>query len=53
MIYYGQLLKDFTLKSKYKNRIGVTKVIFEEKAENYIKKQKNKDIPLYPNTNLL
>ena len=37
MIYYTQLLKDFTLKSKYRNRIGVTKVIFEEKAENYIK----------------
>ena len=37
MTYYVQLLKDFTLKSKYKNRIGVTKVIFEEKAENYIR----------------
>ena len=37
MIYYVQLLKDFTLKSKYKNRIGVTKVIIEEKAENYIR----------------
>ena len=36
MTYYVQLLKDFSLKSKYKNRIGITKVIFEEKAENYI-----------------
>tara|TARA_B100001123_G_C15307578_1_gene1023235 strand:+ start:131 stop:1285 length:1155 start_codon:yes stop_codon:yes gene_type:complete len=36
MNYYSQLLKDFKLKLKYKNRIGVTKVIFEENAKNYI-----------------
>jgi hypothetical protein len=36
MTYYVKLLKDFSLKTKYKNRIGITKVIFEEKAENYI-----------------
>ena len=36
MNYYAQLLKDFKLKLKYKNRIGVTKVIFEENAKNYI-----------------
>ena len=43
--YYLQLLSNFKLKSKFKNRIGVTKVIFEENAKKNLKKYVNeKDI---------
>lgn len=41
--YYLELLSNFTLQSKYKNRIGVTKVIFEDNANDYFKKNMNKD----------
>ena len=43
--YYFQLLSNFKLKSKYKNRIGVTNIIFEENAKEYFNKNlKQKDI---------
>ena len=43
--YYLQLLSNFKLKSKFKNRIGVTNVIFEENAKKNLKKYINeKDI---------
>ena len=41
--YYLELLSNFTLQSKYKNRIGVTEVIFEDNASDYFKKNMNKD----------
>lgn len=41
--YYLELLSNFTLQSKYKNRIGVTEVIFEDNANDYFKKNMNKD----------
>ena len=41
--YYFDLLKNFNLQSKYKNRIGVTDVIFEDNAREYFKKNMNKD----------
>ena len=45
MKYFVQLVDKFELKNKYNNRIGVTKVIFEEKAQNFISKnKKNNDI---------
>ena len=45
MQYFLQLINNFELKNKYNNRIGVTEVIFEEKAETYINKNsKNNDI---------
>jgi len=42
MKYFVQLVDKFELKNKYNNRIGVTKVIFEEKAKTFI--SKNNDI---------
>ena len=43
--YYLKLLNNFKLKSKFKNRIGVTNVIFEENAQKNLKKYINeKDI---------
>ena len=45
MEYFLQLVNNFELKNKYKNRIGVTKVIFEENAENFINQNtQNNDI---------
>ena len=45
MKYFVQLVDKFELKNKYNNRIGVTKVIFEEKAKSFISKnKKNNDI---------
>ena len=45
MQYFLQLINNFELKNKYNNRIGVTEVLFEEKAETYINKNsKNNDI---------
>ena len=45
MKHFLQIIQNFNLKTKYKNRIGVTKVIFEKKAEDYImKNSKNNDI---------
>jgi len=45
MKYFLQVVQNFNLKTKYKNRIGVTKVIFDKNAENYIiKNSKNNDI---------
>jgi hypothetical protein len=45
MKYFVQLVNKFELKNKYNNRIGVTKVIFEEKAKAFISKnEKNNDI---------
>jgi len=41
--YYFDLLKNFNLQNKYKNRIGVTNVIFEDNAKEYFKKNMNKD----------
>ena len=38
MQYFLQLVNNFELKNKYNNRIGITKVIFEEKAKTYISK---------------
>ena len=31
--YYFELLNNFTLKSKFKNRIGITEVNFEDNAK--------------------
>ena len=39
---YKMLLDNFTFKSKYNNRIGITKVIFEDNAKNYIEKSFDK-----------
>ena len=45
MKYFVELVNKFELKNKYNNRIGVTKVIFEEKAKTFISKNtKNNDI---------
>ena len=45
MKYFVELVNKFELKNKYNNRIGVTKVIFEEKAKAFISKnKKNNDI---------
>ena len=45
MNYFLQLINNFNLKNKYNNRIGVTKVIFEEKAKIFIaKNSKSNDI---------
>tara|TARA_B100000953_G_scaffold281702_1_gene259335 strand:- start:303 stop:1454 length:1152 start_codon:yes stop_codon:yes gene_type:complete len=45
MKYFFEIVQNFNLKTKYKNRIGVTKVILEKNAENYIlKNSKNNDI---------
>ena len=45
MKYFLQVVQNFNLKTKYKNRIGVTKVIFDKNAENYIiKNSKNNDV---------
>lgn len=45
MKHFLQVTQNFNLKTKYKNRIGVTKVIFEKKAEDYImKNSKNNDV---------
>ena len=41
--YYLELLSNFTLQSKYNNRIGVTEVIFEDNANDYFMKNMNKD----------
>jgi len=35
---YRNLLSNFNLKNKYNNRIGITKVIFEDNAKKYIEK---------------
>jgi hypothetical protein len=40
MKYFVQLVDKFELKNKYNNRIGVTKVIFEEKAKTFISRNK-------------
>ena len=43
--YFLQLVNNFELKNKYNNRIGVTKVVFEENAENFINQNtQNNDI---------
>lgn len=43
--YYYELLNNFTLKSKFKNRIGITEVNFEDNAkENFKKYLDEKDI---------
>ena len=43
--YYYELLNNFTLKSKFKNRIGITEVNFEDNAKKNFKKYLNeKDI---------
>ena len=43
--YYYELLNNFTLKSKFKNRIGITNVNFENNAkENFKKYLNDKDI---------
>ena len=47
--YYLELLSNFTLQSKYKNRIGVTEVIFEDNANDYFKKNMNKDDIFFKN----
>ena len=39
---YKTLLENFSFKSKYKNRIGITKVMFEDNAKKYIEKNYNK-----------
>jgi len=39
---YKMLLDNFTFKSKYNNRIGITKVIFEDNAKAYIDKSFDK-----------
>ncbi len=45
MKYFLQLINKFDLKNKYNNRIGVTKVIFEDKAKGFISQNtKNSDI---------
>tara|TARA_Y100001970_G_scaffold248104_1_gene317390 strand:- start:1032 stop:2165 length:1134 start_codon:yes stop_codon:yes gene_type:complete len=45
MNYFLELVNNFNLKNKYNNRIGVTKVIFEEKAKKFISKNlKSNDI---------
>ena len=45
MKYFVQLVDKFELKNKYNNRIGVTKVIFEEKAKTFISRNnKNNNI---------
>ena len=45
MKYFVQLVDKFELKNKYNNRIGVTKVVFEEKAKTFISRnKKNNDI---------
>ncbi len=45
MKYFVQLIDKFELKNKYNNRIGITKVTFEEKAKTFIlKNKKNNDI---------
>ena len=41
--YYLELLSNFTLQSKYNNRIGVTEVIFEDNANDYFMKNMNKE----------
>ena len=45
MSYFLQLINNFNLKNKYNNRIGITKVIFEDKAKIFISKNsKSNDI---------
>ena len=45
MEYFLQLVNNFELKNKYNNRIGITEVIFEENAENFINQNtQNNDI---------
>ena len=39
---YRSLLSNFNLKNKYNNRIGITKVIFEDNAKSYIEKNFDK-----------
>ena len=39
---YRNLLSNFSLKNKYNNRIGITKVIFEDNAKKYIEKNFDK-----------
>ena len=39
---YKSLLSNFNLKNKYNNRIGITKVIFEDNAKKYIEKNFDK-----------
>ena len=41
--YYLELLSNFTLQSKYNNRIGVTEVIFEDNANDYFMKNMNNE----------
>ena len=43
--YFLQLVNNFELKNKYNNRIGITKVVFEENAKNFINQNtQNNDI---------
>lgn len=44
MKYFLQLVNNFELKNKYNNRIGITEVIFEENAENFINQNTQNDI---------
>ena len=45
MEYFLQLANNFKLKNKYNNRIGITKVVLEENAENFINQNtENNDI---------
>ena len=36
--YYAELLSKFNFKTKFKNRIGIKEVLFEEKAKEYFSK---------------
>jgi len=40
--YYSELLSKFEFKTKFKNRIGIKEVIFEEKAQEYFNKNFSK-----------
>jgi len=45
MQHFFNLVNNFNLKNKYNNRIGITKVLFEKKAEDFISSNsKDKDI---------
>jgi len=40
--YYAELLSKFNFKTKFKNRIGIKEVLFEEKAQEYFSKNFSK-----------
>jgi len=40
--YYLELLNNFKLQNKYKNRIGITEINFEDNAKEYLNKKFNK-----------